>query len=337
MYQMTPFDVFQSAMAQKAAADALVPGQVGYGVNPGTTGMLDSDPTTATNTDTALVRAQQSSAPIVSRPDADGGAGYSHPAPGVSPSMQMHADVKAAAVAYEAEDYANALYLQAKTAGKVGDALGAAKAHGAQVIAGAKSLGSKAQAVGQQAAGYAQQGAQMAQQGAAAAGQAFQGAKAQLGQARLNAQMDPTFGPMAQKVLGSPSMGDQVGYHAGRFMDGMQHAVQSAGAQAQAAGAHLQAGVREHAGRAQQAVSNAAQWAQDGVNNTVNQAAALAQQHPLAATGVAVGSVGAAAGGGVLAANLMAARQGQAQKQASVDEAAQMGHLFALQQLGLLQ
>jgi len=108
---LTPYDLY------KQAADALVPGQVGAGPNPGTTGQMDSDPAQASNTQMALQRFAQAEAPVLSQPQADAGAGYSTPAPGVSPSMQMHADVKAASVIAEAEAFAEHVYLLNKQAG----------------------------------------------------------------------------------------------------------------------------------------------------------------------------------------------------------------------------
>lgn len=109
---LSPFEHF----LQKQAVDALVPGQVGAGPNPGTTGSMDSDPSQASNSDIAMMRMQQGAAPIISRPDADGGAGYSHPAPGTSPSLQMFADVKAATIKSEAQQFAEQVYWQAKQA-----------------------------------------------------------------------------------------------------------------------------------------------------------------------------------------------------------------------------
>lgn len=109
---LSPFDHFM----QKSAVDALVPGQVGAGPNPGTLGTMDSDSATATNTDLAMQRFMQGSVPILSAPDADGGAGYSHPAPGTSPSLQMFADVKAAAIRSEAQAFAEQVYMEAKQA-----------------------------------------------------------------------------------------------------------------------------------------------------------------------------------------------------------------------------
>jgi ElaB/YqjD/DUF883 family membrane-anchored ribosome-binding protein len=110
---LSPFEHF---LQTKQAVDALVPGQVGAGPNPGTTGSMDSDPMQASNTDISMMRMQQGAAPIISRPDADGGAGYSHPAPGTSPSLQMFADVKAASIKKEAQEFAESVYWQAKQA-----------------------------------------------------------------------------------------------------------------------------------------------------------------------------------------------------------------------------
>src|ERR1035437_4227224 len=101
----TPFDVYVQTM-NKQAVDALVPGQVGAGPNPGTTGSMDSDPAGATNTEAAMMRFAQAQAPILANVNADGGAGYSHPAPGQMPGMQMFADVKAAAIEQEARSFA---------------------------------------------------------------------------------------------------------------------------------------------------------------------------------------------------------------------------------------
>lgn len=112
----TPFDVWLHDQMNKSAVEALVPGQVGAGPNPGTTGSMDSAPEEATNTDLALQRYQQGAAPILASTDADGGAGYSHPAPGTSPSLQMFADVKAAAIIGEGEAFADRIYMEMKQA-----------------------------------------------------------------------------------------------------------------------------------------------------------------------------------------------------------------------------
>jgi ElaB/YqjD/DUF883 family membrane-anchored ribosome-binding protein len=117
----TPFDVWMDSM-NKQAVDALVPGQVGTGVpNPGTIpsgapGSLDSDPAGASNTDLALQRFAQGSVPVLSATDADGGMGYSHPAPGTSSNIQMFADVKAAAIIQEGQAFADQVYLEMKQA-----------------------------------------------------------------------------------------------------------------------------------------------------------------------------------------------------------------------------
>lgn len=111
----TPFDVYAS-MLNKSAADALVPGQVGAGPNPGTTGSMDSDMAEASNTQLALQRFAQGEAPVLSNPSADAGAGYSTPPAGVSPSLQMFADVKAASIVNEGRAFANYVYEQVKTA-----------------------------------------------------------------------------------------------------------------------------------------------------------------------------------------------------------------------------
>jgi len=121
---MDPYTAYQQLLAQsqKQAVDALVPGQVGAGPNPGTTGSMDSNPAMATNTQIALQRAAQGAAPIMQNPSADGGAGWSNPAPGTSPSLQMFADVKAAAIENEAREFANAWYLEVKGAAGAVDA-----------------------------------------------------------------------------------------------------------------------------------------------------------------------------------------------------------------------
>lgn len=109
----TAWDMYQAMMKQ--SADALVPGQVGMGMTPGVTGMLDSDPMTASNSAIAAQRAAMQEAALI-HPSADAGAGYSHPAPATSPSLQMAADVKAAAVIDEAIKFAEQVYLMNKQA-----------------------------------------------------------------------------------------------------------------------------------------------------------------------------------------------------------------------------
>jgi hypothetical protein len=99
----------------KQSADALVPGQVGMGMTPGVTGMLDSDPMTASNSAIAAQRAAMQEAALI-HANADAGAGYSTPAPATSPSLQMAADVKAAAVVEEAIKFAEHIYLMNKEA-----------------------------------------------------------------------------------------------------------------------------------------------------------------------------------------------------------------------------
>lgn len=114
----SPFDSWLATLPpnQKQAVDALVPGQVGAGPNPGTTGQMDSDPNEATNSNLGLQRFAQGAAPIMQNTNADGGLGYSNPPPATSPSMQMFADVKAAAVENEARAYAFEIYSEVKAA-----------------------------------------------------------------------------------------------------------------------------------------------------------------------------------------------------------------------------
>jgi hypothetical protein len=112
----TPYDTFRAEVLNKQAVDALVPGAVGAGANPGTTGSLDSDPAGATNSQITAQRAAQGAAPIMANTDADGGAGYSHPAVGQMPGMQMFADVKAATVIESAIGHATDVYLATKKA-----------------------------------------------------------------------------------------------------------------------------------------------------------------------------------------------------------------------------
>jgi len=109
----TAWDMYQAMMKQ--SADALVPGQVGMGMTPGVTGMLDSDPMTASNSAIAAQRAAMQEAALL-HANADAGAGYSTPAPGTSPSLQMAADVKAASVVEEAIKFAEHVYLMNKQA-----------------------------------------------------------------------------------------------------------------------------------------------------------------------------------------------------------------------------
>jgi ElaB/YqjD/DUF883 family membrane-anchored ribosome-binding protein len=327
MSQYTPFDLFQAAMNQKQAVDALVPGQVGYGANPGTLGSLDSDPMQASNTDISLLRSQQSAAPIISRPDADGGAGYSHPAPGVSPSMQMFADVKAASIIEEARQYAEAVYFQAKTAGRVGAALDAAKNVAGNVAAGARNLGAQAQPHLDRARAGAQGLAQGAQEAYGAAGSALNGA-------RIQVANNPYVGNMAGAMGIHSTPMESAGYHMSNAMDAVGQMAGQAKQKAMAGMASTQARVQQGFGQAQQAASNAASYVQQGAQNAADAGAAAASQHPMAAMGIGAASLAAAGGGGVLGGQVMAARQAEASKNASLNEAAEMGRLFALQQMG---
>lgn len=116
----SPYDAWKAMQLpqsqQKQAVDALVPGSIGAGPNPGTLGTLDSDPNQATNTQIALQRMAQGAAPIMQATDADGGAGFSHPAPATSPSLAMFQSVsKAAAVVENAgRSFADQVYVQIK-------------------------------------------------------------------------------------------------------------------------------------------------------------------------------------------------------------------------------
>lgn len=111
----TPFDVYLSMLQgqqPKQAADALVPGHVGMGIN---SGHQDSDGAEATNSALARNRADMQAMALISG-TADGGAGYSTPPPATSPSLQMQADIKAATVIDEAIKFAEYVYNQTKQA-----------------------------------------------------------------------------------------------------------------------------------------------------------------------------------------------------------------------------
>jgi hypothetical protein len=107
----TPYDLYVDLLS-KQASDALIPGQVGMGVN---SGHMDSDAVEATSSALAQNRANMQAMALISG-SADAGAGYSTPAPGSSPSMQMQADVKAAAVVDEAIKFAEYVYMMNKQA-----------------------------------------------------------------------------------------------------------------------------------------------------------------------------------------------------------------------------
>lgn len=313
----TPYDLY------KQAVDALVPGQVGAGANPGTTGQMDSDPNEATNTNLALQRFAQAQAPVLSNTDADGGAGYAHPAPGLMPGMQMHADVKAASIIEEAQAFAEHVYLLNKQASAKDMAYNAAKkTYG--VVAGAapafveRHPGAAAAAVGGAAAlGYgayrgakalAEHGPDMVQ-GAKAMAQRVPGMAADAVSAVRSRLPGAAAGqlPTHAEPTGLAQMGQQVQEHIGR-------------AQAYAA---------QHAGQlrdqASSAITNAANYTQQGMRNAANQAKQFQAQHPIAAPAIGAGALAAAGGAGYMAY--------QNSKEASLNEAAEMGRQFALQQI----
>lgn len=131
---LTPFDHFMKVASTEALVHGGPPGMPG--VNPG---WADSDGAEASNTDFALMRAQQNSAPILATPDADGGAGYSHPPAGMSPNVQAHTDVKMATIIAEAEAFADLCYNDIKQAA-LGDVVNSARAMGGRAVNAVKSV-----------------------------------------------------------------------------------------------------------------------------------------------------------------------------------------------------
>ena len=94
MSNVTPAFAMFKQMQTKAANEAITPGVVGPGPNPGTTGSMDSPIETATNTQLAAQRAMQSAAPILASTDADGGAGTGQTIPTAMPAQHMFTQVQ---------------------------------------------------------------------------------------------------------------------------------------------------------------------------------------------------------------------------------------------------
>lgn len=310
---LTPFEHF----IKSASTEALVPG--GPPGMPGVNAAWgDSDGAEASNSDIALLRQQQNAAPILATPDADGGAGYSHPPAGVSPNVQAHQDVKMAMVIREAEAFADLCYNDIKQAGttakRVYDAAGRA---GRATVDAARGA---AQFAGDVAAPYAAQARQdmgrlgdWAGQKAAPAMAAGREGVTRLGEAR-EALMGRAPRTPLQHLDAAGGLG---GIASAKASEIWSHASDRM--------AQAQAGASEAMGKAQQYVQN-------GVSSAMESARAHAAQHPYAAAGIGVGVLGA---GGV-GAGVMMNRAAEQQKAAALQEASEMGRAYALQQLGLL-
>lgn len=335
---LTPFDHFMKTASTEALVHGGPPGMPG--VNPG---WADSDGAEASNTDFALMRAQQNAAPILATPDADGGAGYSHPPAGMSPNVQAHTDIKMATIISEAEAFADHCYREIKEAafrdhvnnaaaaaqqfgGRVVDAghraAAAAAPHVARATAAAQDLGGRAMAAGRQYAGQAAAAAApYVAEGRARlgdAGQALTGNAPRTATEHLAAAGGLAAGQVRSGLDAASARAAELGGVASAHMSNIM-----AGAQERLTAVH--AATAEAAGKAQA-------YLQNGVNNSLEATRAAIAQHPVAATGIGVAGVAGLAGAGVL----MNRQMQEQRKQAALAEADELGRLYALEQLGLL-
>lgn len=376
----TPYDVYVN-MLNKQAVDALVPGHIGMGIN---SGHADSDGTEATSSALARNRADMQAMALISG-SADGGAGYSSPPPATSPSLQMQADVKAAAVIDEAIKFAEYIYMQTKQAAAptpeqitaMKDSWGHADlnskgllAQGADLAWHRRSAVGKAGAVG---AGLAAAGGlgYMAMQPSAAPmevpQEALKTAHAVL--EALGLQAMPKQAGMADSIAAKMgykkmmTMGQHVDKATAATMAAAQRLAANPVAQAFAVGgtgAALGAGAMhayKEAGYGMDAAGAALGAGRDYARAQMGArpftTAGVAGAAGLAAGGAAGGAAGFGMGawtGHQAAAVQQAMLQGAAQeqgqaspsdasldamKEASLNQAAQMGQAFALRQLGL--
>lgn len=300
----TPFDVYMSLLnEQKQAADALVPGHVGMGIN---SGHQDSDAAEASQSALARNRADMQAMALISG-SADGGAGYSTPPPATSPSLQMQADIKAAAVMDEAIKFAEYIYQQTKSAHAAEKKATAMEAAAAvpkgRLAEAADALWARRSHLGIGAGGLAVGGA---------AGYAAASAAAPAAQPVPDDALK-----MASAVL------EALGLQAVPKQAGLgQMADNAAGAAAQFVGKHKAPLAAGAAGLALGAAGGGAAGFAGGAW-TGHQAAA-AQQAAMAAMAQEQGQA-------------RHADPGLAMKEASLQQAAEAGRMFALQQLGVAQ
>lgn len=326
----TPYDVYQS-MLSKQAVDALVPGQVGMGIN---SGHQDSDAAEATQSALARNRADMQAMALISG-SADAGAGYSNPPAATSPSLQMQADIKAAAVVDEAIKFAEYVYTETKKQaydedyGKVTMAPHGMREHAGAAAAKLRQVPTAYMNALKNVNGRGLQAAAVAGPIALAAGVAYAGHE-MLGAGVPDEALKTAHAVL--EALGLQAVQKQASISAeGPARTGMQGAGDRAELLARGAYGHLHAG----AGKARDfAMAGGAR------------AAEMAAAHPTAVrAGTVLGSAGVSAAATYQAMQMQAAQeQGaatpgdaelNAMKEASLNRAAQAGQVFALQQLGL--